>query len=123
MISGAYLGPLCLHTVHTAAKDGLFSKPSAQNLKKIDEMSTKDVSDFLSSPETGTNPLSSAVQASDEDAATLYFLLDVLVERAAKLTAINLSSVAIKTGKGQNPCRPVCIVAEGTTFYHLKSLK
>jgi len=123
MISGAYLGPLCLHTVHTAAKDGLFSKPSAQNLKKIDEMSTKDVSDFLSSPEAGTNPLSSAVQASDEDAATLYFLLDVLVERAAKLTAINLSSVAIKTGKGQNPCRPVCIVAEGTTFYHLKSLK
>jgi len=123
MISGAYLGPLCLQTVQTAAQDGLFSKASAERLKKIDEMSTKDVSDFLSSPEAGTNLLSSAVQRNDEDAMTLYCLVDMLVERAAKLTAINLSSVAIKTGKGQNPCRPVCIVAEGTTFYHLKSLK
>ncbi len=34
-----------------------------------------------------------------------------------------MSAAAIKSGKGHNPCRPVCIVAEGTTFYHLKSLK
>jgi hexokinase len=46
-----------------------------------------------------------------------------MVERAAKLTAINLSSAAIKCGKGRSPSRPVCIVAEGTTFYHLRSLK
>jgi len=34
-----------------------------------------------------------------------------------------LSSVVLKTDKGQNPCVPVCITAEGTTFYELKSLK
>ena len=49
--------------------------------------------------------------------------MDALVERAAKLTAINLSSAAIKCGKGRNPTRPVCIVAEGSTFYLLWSLK
>ena len=54
---------------------------------------------------------------------TLYYLLDRMVERAAKLTAINLSSVALKSGKGRNPCRPICIVAEGTTFYKLTSLR
>jgi len=53
----------------------------------------------------------------------LYYLIDRLIERAAKLTAINLSSVVIKSQKGKNPCFPVCIVAEGTTFYQLKSLK
>jgi len=124
MISGAYLGPLCLKVIQVAAEDGLFSDAPAQKLKNINQISTKDVSDFMCYPMSNANALSSAIDsATEDDAMTLYYLLDRLVERAAKLTAINLSSVAIKSGKGQNPCRPVCIVAEGTTFYHLKSLK
>lgn len=124
MISGAYLGPICLWTVRTAAEDGLLSKDSAEKLKEIKEISTKDVDDFMSYPEAKGGPLSSALQsAGEEDLATTYYLIDRLIERAAKLTAVNLSSVAIKSGKGKNPCRPVCIVAEGTTFYQLKSLK
>ena len=59
----------------------------------------------------------------EEDIVAIYYLVDALIERAAKLTAINLSSVALKSGKGLNPCRPICIVAEGTTFYRLKSLR
>jgi hexokinase len=124
MISGAYLGPICLWTVRAAAEDGLLSKNAAENIKKIKELSTKDVDDFMSYPESRGGLLSSALKtAGEEDLATAYHLIDRLIERAAKLTAINLSSVAIKSGKGQNPHRPVCIVAEGTTFYHLKSLK
>ncbi|MFB0525446.1 MAG: hexokinase, partial [Phycisphaerae bacterium] len=124
MISGAYLGPLALLVIQVAAENDLFSDTSAKKLKNINQISTKDVSDFMCYPETGANALSSAIDSTTEDdTMTLYYLLDRLVERAAKLTAINLSSVAIKSGKGQNPCRPVCIVAEGTTFYHLKSLK
>ena len=53
----------------------------------------------------------------------MWYLLDGLIERAAKLVAILLSAVVLKTGKGENPCVPVCITAEGTTFYELKSLK
>ena len=124
MISGAYLGPICLWTVRAAAEEGLLSKDSAEKLKEIKEINTKDVNDFMSFPEAKSGPLSSALQsASEEDLATAYYLIDRLIERAAKLTAINLSSAAIKSGKGHNPCQPVCIVAEGTTFYHLKSLK
>ena len=124
MISGAYLGPLCMKVIQVVAEEGLFSDTSAEKLKKVNKISTKDVSDFMCSPTSNANPLSSAVDgAAVEDTVTLYYLVDRLVERAAKLTAINLSSVAIKSGKGQNPSRPLCIVAEGTTFYHLKSLK
>ena len=124
MISGAYLGPLCLWAVRAAAEEGLLSKNSAENLKKIKELSTKDLNDFMSYPEAKSGPLSSALQsAGEEGLATAYYLIDRLIERAAKLTAINLSSAAIKSGKGHNPYQPVCIVAEGTTFYHLKSLK
>jgi hexokinase len=124
MISGAYLGPLCLVTAAAAAKAGLFSPTTAAQLQAIGAATTKDISDFLTCPEGGNDLLPAALaDASEEDLATLYHLADALIERAAKLTAINLSSAALKSGKGHNPCRPVCLVAEGTTFYRLKSLR
>ncbi len=124
MISGAYLGPLCSATIHLAAEEGLFSKGPAKALLALPETSTKDISDFLSSPEGSGNPLAKALaEAPHGETATLYYLVDALVERAAKLTAVNLSSAAIKCDKGRDPTRPVCIVAEGTTFYHLTSLR
>ena len=53
----------------------------------------------------------------------LYAIADRLVERAAKLTAVNLSAMAVKTGCGTDATRPICIVADGTTFYHMKTLR
>ncbi|MEN6335671.1 MAG: hexokinase [Phycisphaerales bacterium] len=124
MISGAYIGPLCLATAKIAAKAGLFAKTTATELAKIEAATTKDVSNFLTRPEGTDNPFSAALAgASDDDIIALYHLVDALVERAAKLTAANLSSAALKSGKGRNPARPICIVAEGTTFYKLKSLR
>ena len=124
MISGAYLGPLCMATIKAAAKEGLFSEAAAKNLLAIPEATTKDISEFMSAPERADNLLGKALtETTEADVRTAYCLADALIERAAKLTAANLSSAALKSGKGQNPCRPVCIVAEGTTFYHLKSLR
>jgi hexokinase len=45
------------------------------------------------------------------------------VERSAKLIAINLIAVVLKTGKGKDPTRPVCITADGSTFYKLKNFR
>jgi hexokinase len=124
MISGAYLGPLCLKTAHVAAGEGLFSRAAARKLRAVEAAATRDISEFLTLPEGGDNLLAKALAGQrEEDIVTLFYLVDALVERAAKLTAINLSSAAIKSGKGRNPGRPVCIVAEGSTFYLLWSLK
>ena len=124
MISGAYLGPLCLAGLQTAAQEDLFSKATAEKLIALPETTTKDISEFMSAPNETGHPLGAALaEASTEETAAAYYLVDALIERAAKLTAANLSSAAIKCGKGHNPCRPVCIVAEGTTFYHLKGLR
>jgi hexokinase len=123
MISGAYLGPLCLQTIHKACDDGLFAKSAADALWQIPELDTKDMNAFLLYP-YGNNPLANACkQGKNEDALTLYYIADRLTERAAKLTAINLSAMAIKSGQGTDPTRPICIVAEGTTFYQMKGLK
>ena len=50
----------------------------------------------------------------------LYYLIDGVIERAAKFVAVNLAAIMQKTGKGKNPLKPVCITAEGTTFYKSK---
>lgn len=124
MISGAYFGPICLWTIQAAVKAKLFSAAAAEKLTGIKELSTKQTSDFMYNPQAADSPLSAAIaDADEEDCVTLYLLIDGMIERAAKLTAINLSSVALKSGKGSNPARPICIVAEGTTFYHLTSLR
>jgi hexokinase len=123
MISGAYLGPLFLQTIHKACDGELFSPHAANALWQILELDTKDMNTFLLYP-YGNNPLADAVkQGNTDDCLTLYYIADRLTERAAKLTAINLSALAVKSGQGTDPSRPICIVAEGTTFYQMKGLK
>ena len=130
MFSGAYLGALCLKILQEAGRKGLFSKAVTEELLALKDLETKDINSFMHFPE-GDNPL--AVSCSrghwawpscgEQDCIAVWYFLDALIERAAKLVAFLLSSVVLKTDKGKNPCTPVCITAEGTTFYELKSLK
>ena len=70
------------------------------------------------------NPLAAALaKGTDDDRATLALLIERLVERAGMLAAITLTATVLKSGQGLNPEAPVCITAEGTTFYRLKGLK
>jgi hexokinase len=121
MISGAYLGLLCQMTAQKAAQEGLFSKAAADNIARIDNLTTKDAGSFLAQSD-GNNTLAKAV-SSEADRDTLLSIVEGVIERAAKLTAINLSSAALKSGKGSDPERPVCIVADGTTFYKLTGFR
>jgi len=124
MISGAYLGPLCLKTAQVAAKEGLLSTTAAEKLDEIKQVDTKDLNGFMYFPKGRTGLIAAALnEANERDVATVYVLFDRLIERAAKLTAINLASVVLKAEYGKNPFFPVYIVAEGTTFYRLKSLR
>jgi hexokinase len=121
MISGAYLGPLYLELIHTAAGNDLFSKETAEGLRQVDTLETQRLDTFLSKPD-GDNILT-PLCVSEEDRQALCFLAERLVERAAKLTAINLSAMVIKSEGGKDSKKPVCIVAEGTTFYEMRGLK
>ncbi|HHY83418.1 MAG TPA: hexokinase [Clostridiales bacterium] len=125
-ISGGYLGGLTLSLLKNAAEAGLLSDAFLNNIRNIMDLTTIDVNEFLHEP-YGKNLISNACSMEQEegrrDRTTLYYLIDSLVERAAKLVAINLISVVIKSGKGQDPCRPVCITADGSTFYKLKNFK
>ena len=123
MFSGGYFGPLCLKALQEAGRQGLLSGIAAEQLLTATELETKDVNSFLRSPQ-GDNPLATiCANAADHDGAAVWHVLDGLIERAARVVAVMLSSVVLEADKGADPCRPVCITAEGTTFYELKSLR
>jgi len=124
MISGAYLGPLCAKTIKKAAENNLLSSAFKEKIVNFQSLDTRDINSYLFDPHNQENTLSSHLHGSrEEDYNTIYYLIESLVERAAKLAAINLASVALKTRGGRNPDRPLCISAEGTTFYRVKSLQ
>ena len=122
-ISGAYLGVLAGLVLKHAAEAGLFSDAFRERYQKVEELSTIDFNYFLRWP-YGNNLLAALCNETEQkDRITLYHLFDCLMERAAKLVAVNLIAVVLKTGKGQDPSRPVCITADGSSFYKFKNFK
>lgn len=125
-ISGGYLGGVIYIMLQEAAHAGLLSDTFKANIEKVDTITTIDANEFMYEP-YGDNLLASFCSKADgegqKDRTTLYYLMDHMIERAAKLVAINLTAVVVKSGKGTDPCRPVCITADGSTFYKLKDFK
>jgi hexokinase len=127
MISGAYQGNLILEIIRTAIGEGLFSKGFEDQMKSIHDISSQEINDFCLYPYSDENKLSKIVHnkrvESESDRLIIYQIIDAFFERAAKLVAINLASIMLKTGTGKNPCLPVCVAVEGTTFYKSKLFK
>lgn len=122
MLSGKYQGGLMATAIKKAVEEGLFSEVFSKKFDKISELTAKDINDFLYYPYS-KSILSTCCSKESDDAILLYHLIDCIIERAAKLVAINLSAILLKIGEGINPCKPVCITAEGSTFYKSKLFK
>ncbi|HET6450742.1 MAG TPA: hexokinase family protein, partial [Spirochaetia bacterium] len=121
-ISGAYLGSLCLFAARRAAETGCLGPQAERRLEAVPSLSTKELNDFLLYPDSRENPLGAACGEDPRtDARGLYLLCDTIVERAAAMVAVNLSATVLKTGRGKDPRYPVCITADGTTFWQLRT--
>ena len=115
MISGAYQGGLLLTILKRAADEALFTPATERNIKNIKELTGEEIDKFCKNPYS-SNVISESI-ADEEDRTRVYLITDAFYERVACLTAVDLAATILKSGKGKNPCRPVCISAEGTTFY------
>ncbi len=123
-ISGAYLSALCLFTARRAAQQGCLSADAARELARVQSLSGRELNDFLLYPDGNDNPLGAVCgRVPAEDAQALYRLCDTLVERAAALVAMNLCALVLKTDKGRDPRYPICITADGSTFWQLRSFR
>lgn len=118
MISGGYQGGLILTVIKKAAEEGLFGKECSNRIASLDSLASKEIDDYLYYS-YGQNKLAQCC-VSKADRLALYYIIDNMIERAARLVTANIAAVVLKTGKGTNPCMPVCVTAEGTTFYKSK---
>lgn len=123
--SGAYLGKICLEAIKTAAKEELFSKTLVPNLLEIQEISLKDTDLFLNFPYSTENLFGKLLNefGNESDYIQLYEILDVLMDRCARLASAILVANVIKSEEGKNPVQPVCILCNGTTFYKTYKVK
>jgi hexokinase len=123
MFSGAYLGGLAHTVLGIAAAAGLFSEKFTKDLHNLESLNSRDLDDYLYFPPENKKLADLVPGMSEKDKVVMYYLFDSLVERAAMLTSIVLSASAIKEGTGYNPCAPICIVAEGSSFHKMKNFK
>ncbi len=119
MISGAYLGGLCLLVSKTAAEEGIFSTPGARILSSLTELSTIEVDAFLRNPKKGRKHLLNSL--GDDDKGIVFRLFTAVIERASLLAAINISAAVLKSEGGKR--RPVCVNVDGSTFYKTLGLR
>jgi hexokinase len=124
MASGAYLGMLSAEVLRFAARDGIFSGRFSEKINDAFDLETEDINDYIHYPPgIGSKIKDLSKHMNNSDLVSLYYIFDGLVERSALLVAIILSAAIIKSGKGKNPLSPVCINAEGSTFYNLKNFR
>lgn len=108
MVSGGYFGEIALETLRGAIAEGLLTGTAPGTLEM------KDICAYLEDPGDPT-PLGVFCGAAGER-ETLYTLLDLLLDRAAKMIAVNLTAILVQGNMGRSADRPACIVAEGSTF-------
>jgi len=102
MVSGAYLGPLCLLTLQAAAREGLFSPVGAGLLLHLTQLSSGEA-DALSGPLSGL---------SSDDRDTADCIIANLFDRSAKAMCAALTAVLRLTGHIET----VHIGAEGSLY-------
>jgi hexokinase len=121
MISGAYLGGLCLHVLKAAAEEGILTAAGRKVISNFAHLSTIQVDAFLRNPfASPENPLSALAA---EDMEAVLHLFTAVIERAALLAAVNISAAVLKSAGGTSPLHPVCVNADGSTFYKTKDFR
>jgi len=123
MSSGAYLGPLLGFYLRAAAERGLFSQKTAGQILEMPGLETWHLDQFLRNP-SGAHLLGDLFRgAGAGELEVCWRIADALLERASMFVAGVLSSIILWTGEGTDPLRPVCICADGSTFYKLQGYR
>ena len=121
MISGAYLGAFSQVVIEEAIAERILSEEFAERFITKSALNTTRMSHYLEMPHNRDYDLVSCI-TNEADGVALYLILDAIIARAAKLTAVNLSAAVMKSSLGANPRYPVCINADGTTYYKTENL-
>ena len=113
MISGRYLGQVCMYTLKMAAKEGLFSERATEIIEKMTEVTTPTIDKWGSARfPKGFN---------SEDRVNLVYIISEVFERSARCIASMLCGILEITGAGSS--RPACIAVDGSLYSESKLLR
>ncbi|MDR1689937.1 MAG: hexokinase [Clostridiales bacterium] len=119
MISGAYQGKLVREAIYKAANDGIFTAQIAHGA--LESLTTKDINQYINNP--NEQNILNEIFTDDTDRIRLYYLIEAIIQRAAKLVAITLASIMEKRQIGLNPMKPVCVTMDGTAYSASKAIQ
>ena len=119
MISGAYQGGLFSEYLKTAVLEGYFSHKFSLVFSGLSKIAGIQLDEFCNYP-YGTGALAELAGDDEDDREALYTLIDAFFDRIAALITINLTAILSRVAIKKRPWQPVCISAEGTTFYKAK---
>jgi len=122
--AGAYLGPLTLHILKQAIKDKILQFKKSDELLAMPHLETRFLNEFTHTPLEARGPLGSLFAADERDAlAALQYITSIVTERGALFSAAVLAATVERINPGYEPCSPVRIAVEGTTFMIYKGMR
>lgn len=113
MAGGAYLGPLALECLRLAAEQNLFDAATADKIFALKRLESHELDRLL---EDVPGSQLAALCGTEGALETMRTLCGGIYDRAAKLMAVAVFAVVRQCGGGRGEA-PVCIFAEGSTFY------
>jgi hexokinase len=122
--AGAYLGPLTLHILKQAVRDGLLRFKKSDELLAWQTLQTKDLNAFMHSPLSAEGPIGALFGPDERDAlASLVYLTSIVTERGGLLAAAVAAAMVERIDGGRDPFAPVRIAVEGTTYLIYKGMR
>jgi hexokinase len=121
-VSGAYLGPLSLVALKAAADEGVVGLAAAEQIRGVTTLTTPEMDRIATAGSLADGPFDTNAFTEAES----RFSVDLcrrMIERAAVMTAVNISAAVIKSDSGRSADRPVCVTVDGTTFYKTWNFK
>ncbi len=115
-ISGVYMGPLALHLMQALVSEDVFSATGGRTLAGMGELSTIEIDNLCVDSGLDTGILGTD-RLTDADREIVKTVFGAVVDRAALLTAVNITAAVVKGGDGKDPDRPVCVNIDGSTYY------
>ena len=126
--SGAYLGPLTLHVLKQAVRDGVVRFEKSDEFLELPKLDSKTLNEFCSDPFGSGGPLSPMFGPGETDAvASVQYLSSIVAERGAVFAASVLAATVKRMqNRDSGLCRPyapVRIAVEGTTYMAYKGMR
>ncbi|MDR1105292.1 MAG: hexokinase [Treponema sp.] len=122
--SGAYLGPLTLHILKQAVKDGVIRFKKSEELLAMPSLETRDFNEFQHNPLAAEGPVGGLFGLDERDAlAAVQYLASIITERGALLSAAAVAAAVRRVREDVPPFAPVRIAIEGTTYMIYKGMR